>query len=346
MRNIKYYFLLVFLIYANNVFSKGYVDNYSVAMVTGWACDVRFPNDIVAVHIWRDDNQFLGGSSANIVREPAVGSACLGSHSAHGFSIPINLTEDLKDGQEHRVLVYSIGRNGFVEQLNNSPVKIKFPGDGIKERPYYVGDIVARNLDWPVIEGAGHIGIWDGTSVIEVLNEPQAVQKNNYENFFKRSKVWPISRTKWPDHNVVSCFSSACTEDFDRPRANKKSYPALYAMIARANQIYAIGAIYVVTPYVTPAEPTVNIPPSRDWNKYVTWPPKKGRYRCDTFITDIMGATVRSPGSHAHSHIQGQWLPLRIIDANIATWYQKYISAAGANIKAPAALYNKLKQWQ
>lgn len=147
MRNIKYYFLLVFLIYANNVFSKGYIDNYSVAMVTGWACDVRFPNDIVAVHIWRDDNQFLGGSSANIIREPAVGSACLGSHSAHGFSIPINLTEDLKDGQEHRVLVYSIGRNGFVEQLNNSPVKIKFPGDGIKERPYYVGDIVARNLD-------------------------------------------------------------------------------------------------------------------------------------------------------------------------------------------------------
>lgn len=59
-----------------------------------------------------------------------------------------------------------------------------------------------------------------------------------------------------------------------------------------------------------------------------------------------MGATVRSPGSHAHSHIQGRWLPLRIIDANIASWYQKYIDAAGANVKAPAALYNKLKQWQ
>lgn len=69
----------------------------------------------------------------------------------------------------------------------------------------------------------------------------------------------------------------------------------------------------------------MNIPPSRDWNKYVTWPPTKGRYRCDTFITDIMGATVRSPGSHTHSHIQGRWLPLRIIDANIASWYQNIL---------------------
>lgn len=346
---IRYLIILMISILGINSYAKGYIDSYSInpasGNMSGWACDVRYPDDIVSVHVWRDDNQFLGGTVAGSYRENAVSASCGSAHSAHGFSLKIDLPENLKDGKEHNVHVYLIGRNNFVEQLNNSPAKIKFPGDGIKERPYFVGDIVARDLNLPIISGAGHIGIWDGFYVVEVLDESNVVQKNTYENFFKRSNAWPILRTKWPEHKIASCYLTSCKEHRDYPMRDKESYQAIYAMVARANQIKAIGAVYTLSSRPTPSTPSINIRYSNVPNDYDIWPAKVGFYRCDTFISDLIDATVRNPGYKNSSIIGDKW-PKRIIDSDISSWHKKYSELDARAINTPVTLYNKLKEWQ
>lgn len=344
---IKYIvsFFLTFILTPTHSFAFGYVDIYSVTSIAGWACDKRFPDDIVAVHVWRDDNKFLGGTSAQNNREPAVGAACGSAHSAHGFSMQMSIEENMNDGKEHKVYIYSIGRDGFVEQLQNSPVNIKFPGKAIQEYPGAAGNIVARDLAVPLLGDLGHIGFWDGAYVIEALDEPQSIKKNTYENFHDRTKVWPIAKPKWPNHTVTGCFSANCTE-YINPNQGKQNFSAIYAMVARANQIHVLGADYITTVYALPAIPRVTIPADFPYSPAYNWPPRRGKYRCDTFVIDILGATVRSRG-YIHGEIvsDASDLPTRLIQGDISNWYSKYLDVNYMNVKTPLTLYNKLKGW-
>lgn len=346
--------MAIWLFFSLPVIAKGYVEQYTTQRISGWACDVRYPDDNVAIHVWRDDNKFLGGVGAVINREPAVGAACGGTHSAHGFSVDLYFGEELKDGKSHKIHVYLIGRDNFVEQLNNSPVTITYPGS-IQEKPYWAGDVVARDLAWPVIGGAGHIGIWDGAFVIEVLDTgANSVQKNSYENFYARSKAWPVLYSPaWPTHVIQGCFASYCDSRTD-PN-NQPSYSAVYAMVARANQILAIGADYRWDKYIYPAVPRYYQQDPLFGDQILA--PLRGKYRCDTFILDLMSATVNSPSFlYAYSEFAYgivQYNPFhskRLAKVNIGPtqyggtgWYPKYVSAMEATVITPVTLYNRIK---
>ena len=56
--------------------------------------------------------------------------------------------------------------------------------------PRAAADVVARNLDSWIGQGFGHIGIWTGSSVLEVLNEPVVIQTNTLSNFKTRTSFW------------------------------------------------------------------------------------------------------------------------------------------------------------
>lgn len=56
--------------------------------------------------------------------------------------------------------------------------------------PSRVGDITGRNLAVTGLGAIGHIGTWNGSQVVEVLNENPVIQFNTLSNFQNRSNYW------------------------------------------------------------------------------------------------------------------------------------------------------------
>lgn len=115
---------------ANAVKAAGYVDQYNKNYLQGWACDRHDSDYQVAVHVWRDDGQFLTGTGAVLPRESAVGDACGSMHSNHGFVVNYTVPANLLDNKWHDVNIWIIPRIGEPQQITNSPVSIYF--DSVK----------------------------------------------------------------------------------------------------------------------------------------------------------------------------------------------------------------------
>jgi len=120
---------LILILFLTTTYSiseaAGWIDSASSTTINGWACDTRFPGEMVDVHVWRDDDVFLGGTNASITREMAVAYACGSGHSLHGFSVPLITNDTLNDGKKHQVHVYLIDnwRDGYVQELDKDGVQ-------------------------------------------------------------------------------------------------------------------------------------------------------------------------------------------------------------------------------
>ena len=53
--------------------------------------------------------------------------------------------------------------------------------------PFKPGDIVGRSLDVIGLGFIGHVGIYNGSAIVEVLNEKPVIQINTLDNFKSRS---------------------------------------------------------------------------------------------------------------------------------------------------------------
>lgn len=56
--------------------------------------------------------------------------------------------------------------------------------------PSKAGDITGRSLAVTGLGSIGHIGTWNGSQVVEVLNESPVIQYNTLNNFKGRSSYW------------------------------------------------------------------------------------------------------------------------------------------------------------
>lgn len=56
--------------------------------------------------------------------------------------------------------------------------------------PSKVADIVGRDLDAPVISSAGHVGIWTGSEVLEVMNSSAVIEENSLLSFKAATSYW------------------------------------------------------------------------------------------------------------------------------------------------------------
>lgn len=86
-------------------------DAANCSLSTGWACDSSNYASPLIIHFYADGpygngGTFLGQTTANIVREAAVGNAC-GGNSAHGFSYSI--PPSLRTGTNRTLYAYAIG---------------------------------------------------------------------------------------------------------------------------------------------------------------------------------------------------------------------------------------------
>lgn len=72
--------------------------------------------------------------------------------------------------------------------------------------PRSTGDVVGRDLNVWGAGGLGHVGIWDGSRVLEVLDKSPVIQKNSLSNFKNESSsYWGAKYGKGYSHyRIVS----------------------------------------------------------------------------------------------------------------------------------------------
>jgi len=145
--------------------------------------------------------------------------------------------------------------------------------------PSNTGDVVARDLAYPGLGFVGHVGVWTGSSVTEVVSgQSNAVRRVSWESFKTTSTPWATAHPNIPNHLIYYCMATWC--DYFTGSNYTTGISARLAIAARANQIYLIGADYTLLGIAVSALPA-----------YPLAPAVRGVYRCDTFVVEVFGAT-------------------------------------------------------
>ncbi|MET4577049.1 hypothetical protein [Ottowia thiooxydans] len=314
----KYIIFAVISIFHLHAVGAGWVDSASFNRYVGWACQVGNENPI-GIHIWRDDGIFLGGGNAPNLRESAVANACGTETPNHGFDITLNIPPAMVDNRVHGVKVFMVF-DGKSELIANSPVNVVFGVyDKNLDKPSIEGAVVGRDLDMKGFGKYGHLGIWDGSHVIEMLNEggKNKVKRSSWEDFIGRTKVWPIAYPKIPegggvfrggDFKVAGCFGVSCLSKGSALPTGPNIegvYTTLSpreAVVKRAYQIYLIGSAYTITAHIEkvfPGKVTYTYSHCNPYGKgggncpmRVVVNPVTGKYRCDSLVLDAFATSV------------------------------------------------------
>lgn len=357
MRSI---FIILLVSICNFAYGKGWIDNGSYNQYTGWAC-VPNSDQIVGIHIYAN-NTYIGGGNAAKPREFAVQNACRSSTENHGFSISTDPPDFLLDGTEKDVRIYSIHADGSVSQLDNSPIKVKFPALRAPQRPIAYGDIVGRDLtySWSTINYFGHIGIWDGAQVIEAVgtsNAADTLKLTSWESFSSAPGVWPTLSPELDEYSQVYCREVVCNVNSDitppQWRLPLQTHVGGLRELAakRAYLSYRIGASYTRLATFTPTAQGTNRYATEFCNpfattcspKLVTVKQSRGTYRCETFVMHSWAATIiDSEYSFLNMNLYG----FGNLDKKSARW-RKQIDYITSNfrLRSPRHVYENLKQW-
>lgn len=182
------------------------------------------------------------------------------------------------------------------------------PVDG----PTNAADVVARDLNVPGFGALGHVGIWTGDQVIEVVNQKvNAVRYSSWDSFRNASPVWATAHPNIPNHKIYYCFNSNFCN-----YAPTAGVAARTAIIQRANQIRLLGADYTATSswrWALVAEPGQ--------------PAQRGIYRCDTFVADSFW--------HSAGYNWGYYVP--------SAWSTRMNDLLYSTNILPTYVWNKLK---
>jgi hypothetical protein len=152
--------------------------------------------------------------------------------------------------------------------------------DAIASAPTEIADVLGRNLDVTLAGFAGHIGLWDGSQVVEVINSQPVIRRTSLSAFKTASDAyWGKATVSLPVMYSLGCAQLECYDD----GAMLTDWVAYRpGVILRTQQIEMIGLQYTLTPYPTQARPTVYR------GGIVDKPGQPGIYRCDTFVIDAM----------------------------------------------------------
>lgn len=263
-------------------------DSSSAWSYSGWACDPSVPGKQTEVQARRDDGQFLGRVIADRPRESTIPSDCGSPHGAHGFRFDVARKPEWADGKTHNVTLYSVDRLGNSTPFHTFSTVFAAAANDQVEPPSMAGDVVGRELDSTGFGKLGHLGIWDGREVIEILNEGggSKVFKKSWDDFKSRSSVWNTAHPRYPGHTIQTCWSKVCDVNSNRPGESRVS--AQMAVVNRAQQVYLIGADYTYTIDFTTAEPDLFDYTDPGWSRRAV----RGRYRSDAFIYDAFRAST------------------------------------------------------
>ncbi|MEO5670734.1 MAG: hypothetical protein ABIR26_08600, partial [Ramlibacter sp.] len=202
--------------------------------------------------------------------------------------------------------------------------------------PRSPGVVVGRDLASPMLEAAGHIGFFDGENVMQVMNEPEVVQKVSYANFASKSTLWAPVYTNIPNFGVTSCYEATCNFLDQWSTSDRVSLGTRMALVQRAYQIQLIGANYTIFGSSVSADPRMY-----DRNSRVYYPAIRGTYRCDTYVGDIFAFAYTPNGNYWVT--PGSNLRIERVTSNVpASWNTKMQSLFNVPI-LPATFYNRFK---
>lgn len=206
-----------------------------------------------------------------------------------------------------------------------------------KPQPRSAGDIVARDLAYPVGGVFGHLGMFDGENVMQVMSEPTVVQRVSYSNFASKSNPWLPVYTNIPSFSVRSCYLATCNFLDQYSSSDRSTKTSRLAMVARAYQIQLIGADYTVFASSASADPRMY---DRIYGKY--YPALRGVYRCDTFVGDIFAFTSTPNGQY---FVPGSLSYLRIerVTSNVPSSWNTNVGSLFYTPVVPSTLYDRFK---
>jgi hypothetical protein len=188
--------------------------------------------------------------------------------------------------------------------------------DSLADAPSNVGDVPARDLNVPGLGWIGHVGVWTGSKIAEVVSgQTNAVRYVTWDSFRTTSNVWATARPNVPSYLVYYCFSTSCA--YYNGTNYTTGIQSRMALASRANQAYLIGADYTTrADYYVPAKPS-----------YPYEPAVRGVYRCDSFVVDVFWSII---GSNMNHPVPSAWNS-RI---DYLHWYAPY---------TPTSVWNGLK---
>ena len=128
--------------------------------------------------------------------------------------------------------------------------------------PKTIGDVVGRDLNITGLGWAGHVGIYTGSSVLEVLNATSPVQKNSLSTFKSASSFWGA---RYVTSSVMSYnFQLVIDKGWDQ-----RNYNPTYTTTAT----YSVGSKSTTSIYNST---------KKKWETRTVINPAK--FRCDTFV--------------------------------------------------------------
>jgi len=170
--------------------------------------------------------------------------------------------------------------------------------------PTKIGDVVGRELDTKVGALLGHVGMWDGKNVVEVLNVPKnAVNYNTLANFKSRTVYWGSVSPNIPNYVVYNCFKVNCPNTILAPKGVVETVSSRLALYRYARQQYEIGSNYTIKPNYErayPADPAYKA--------------RRGTYRCDTFILAVYSSTIPFGNSYQTGRPVNKTWEKRVLD--------------------------------
>lgn len=183
--------------------------------------------------------------------------------------------------------------------------------------PKLMGDIVGRDLDYPVGGFLGHVGMFDGgTEVVEAIGGTTNAINRLYLTRFKSTThhYWGTASADIPSGwTAPGCYKEYCLTNNDLQSAEMRISIVRAAYAARQ-----IGATYTLT---------------ADW-KWPRWgnfyrAPVRGLFRCDTFVLWALQAPdydFETPARRKWKSFIGNWL--------------------NHEDKTPALIFSRLKTYQ
>ncbi|RYH49351.1 MAG: hypothetical protein EON54_15845 [Alcaligenaceae bacterium] len=210
------------------------------------------------------------------------------------------------------MIVYTIHADGSTAQLNNMPIQIKFDALPGRQRPQRVGDIVGRDLaySWADINYFGHIGIWDGSQVIEAVGTSSmedTIKLTPWEVFSSATGMWDPLSPVVKDFPQKYCSDKMCADNRETSFfpwiyfEKTKTGPEREIAARRAYISYTIGASYTrlatysptyqgtgryLTEFCNPLTPAACKPALYEVK------PQRGEYRCESFVFHSWAASA------------------------------------------------------
>jgi hypothetical protein len=155
-------------------------------------------------------------------------------------------------------------------------------GGCYSEYPYCMADIVARELNGPLISGAGHTGLFAGTYVLEVLNnEKQIINLSPLDRFLSASDYWG-SGYGFGKNNPEITLEQAV--EILNTGLDQQQY----------NPIYTLSPLYMEGRYENYGDEIITVP---------------GVFRCDSFVQYTYKKVLKKtlPPNAIHNLPVNQW---------------------------------------